>query len=254
MKIRVKQYRTKVNVSVSMKLFFIFTFGLFPVLLIAQKEKPENYKHYDEHFLHFGFMLGANKSDFIVYQNVDAYSKNGLISLTSKSTPGGQVGIVSTMSLGTPVVRLRFIPTLSFQERVLNYSFVNPDPKGKPILLEERIGSTDLNFPLMFQFRTLRVNNFAAYLLAGAQFTLDLQSLEKASQNTVDPFIKIKKKDYEGQIGAGVEFFAPYFKLGIEVKYSTGFNNSFIQDNTEISKPIDKLINNTLWFSFIFEG
>lgn len=249
-----QQYCKKVNVSQCMKLLPILLLSFFPLSLFGQKEKPENYKHYDEHFLHFGFMLGVNKSDFIVYQNVNAFSKYGLLSLTSKGTPGGQVGIVSTMSLGTPVVRLRFIPTLSFQERVLNYTFVNPDPDGKPIVLEERVGSTNLDFPLMVQFRTLRVNNFAAYVLAGAQFTLDLQSLEKASQNTVDPFIKIKKKDYEGQIGAGVEFFAPYFKLGIEVKYSTGFNNVFIQDNTESSRPIDKLINNTLWLSFIFEG
>ena len=238
-----------------MKFLVFFYLLLVSFCAFTQKEKPQNYKRYDERSLHFGFMLGFNKSDFIVYQNIDAYQKYGLISVTSKGIPGGQVGIVSTLKLWTPMVRLRVIPTLSFQERVLNYTFVNKkDPNGKNLMYEERVGSTDLDLPLMLQFRTLRLNNFAAYLLVGGQFTLDLQSQEKASQSYTDPFIKIKKKDYQGQIGGGVEFIAPYFKFGMEVKYSQGFNNSFIQDNTEPSNPIDRLYNKTLWFSFIFEG
>jgi hypothetical protein len=125
---------------------------------------------------------------------------------------------------------------------------------GKDIFLEERVNSTNLDFPLMFQFRTLRLNNFASYVLLGAQPSIDLQSQEKASQNFNDPFIKIKKFDYQGQVGAGVEFFATYFKFGIELKYSQGFVNSFIQDNTSSSKPIDRLYNRVWWVSFIFEG
>ncbi len=238
-----------------MKFKIILVSFLVSLSIFAQKEKPQNYKRFDEKLMHFGFMLGFNKSDFNVYQNIDAYSKYGLKTLTTTKTPGGQVGIVTTMKLFTPVVRLRFIPTLSFQERVLNYTFVNKtDPKGKDLIYEKRIGSTNLNFPLMLQFRTLRLNNFAAYLLIGAQYTMDLQSQEKATQNYTNPFIKIKKNDYQGQIGAGLEFFAPYFKFGMELKYSQGFSNSFIQDNTEPSNPIDRMYNNTLWISFIFEG
>lgn len=214
-----------------------------------------NYRRFDERTLHFGFMLGFNSADFTYYPKIDAYQQYGLISLNSKSTPGGQVGIVSTLKLGTPVVRLRFMPSLSFQERVLQYTFVNPDPlEEKDLFMEERINSTVLDFPLMFQFRTLRLNNFATYLLTGAQYSIDLQSQEDASQSYIDPFVKIKKNDFQGQVGAGVEFFAPYFKFGIELKYSHGFINSFIQDNTDVSKPIDRLYNKVWWISFIFEG
>jgi hypothetical protein len=230
-------------------LIFLFTFNSF-----AQKEKPLNYRRFDERLLHFGFMLGLNSSDFTYYPKLNAYQDYGLKSLTSDATAGGQVGIVSTMKIGTPTVRLRFVPTLSFQERVLRYTFENPDPLGKDILQEERINSTNLDFPLMFQFRTLRLNNFATYLLAGGQYSLDLQSQQDASQSFIDPFIKIKKHDLQGQVGGGVEFFAPYFKFGIEVKYSHGFINSFIQDNTDVSRPIDKLYNKVWWISFIFEG
>jgi hypothetical protein len=226
-----------------MKFSSIVIILLLSVCSFAQVERPQNYRRFDERTLHFGFMLGMNFSDFTVYQKLNAYNDYGLISLTSKVTPGGQVGIVSTLKIGTPVVR------------VLNYTFVNPDTTAtKDLFNEERINSTNLDFPLMFQFRTLRVNNFASYVLLGGQYSIDLQSQQDATQNYIDPFIKIKKHDFQGQIGGGVEFFAPYFKFGIELKYSHGFRNAFIQDNTDVSRPIDQLYNRVWWLSFIFEG
>ena len=237
-----------------MKLFL--TLLIFIVLgssSYAQKFKQERYKNFDKRMFHFGFMLGFNSSDFTVYQNVNAYEQFGLKLLENDAQPGGQLGILTTMKLGTPVLRLRFIPTLSFQERLLRYTFedtvLNKDEIG-----EERVNSTNLDFPLMLQFRTKRLNNFAAYVLVGGQYSIDLQSQEKASQNYIDPYVKIKRNDVQGQIGGGLEFFAPYFKFGIELKYSHGFMNSFIQDNTNIANPINKLYNKVWSLSLIFEG
>jgi len=150
---------------------------------------------------------------------------------------------------------LRFIPTLSFQERILNYTFVNPDTTSTADYFnQERVNSTNLDFPLMWQFRTTRHNNFATYVLVGGQYSLDLQSQEDASQDFIDPYIKIKRHDFQAQLGGGVEFFAPYFKFGMEIKYSHGLINSFIQDGTPVSSPIEKLYNKVWWFSIIFEG
>lgn len=246
------QYRKASNVNASMKSTILIIFLLLFSSSFAQKEKPENYKRFDEKLLHFGFMLGANTSSFNLYQKTNAFQDYGLKSLTVRPSAGGQVGIVTTLKVGTPVVRLRFIPTLSFQERVLNYTFMIDDTTD--LLNEERINSTNLDFPLMFQFRTLRVNNFASYVLLGAQYSIDLQSQEDDTQDFNDPFIKIRQHDWQGQIGAGIEFFAPYFKFGMEVKFSHGFRNSFVPDNTFISDPILKTYNRVWWFSIIFEG
>lgn len=230
----------------------IFTLSIFGTF--AQKEKPKNYRRFDEKTIHFGFMLGANTSSFTVIQQLDTYNKYGLKSISAKSTPGGQVGIVSTLKLGTPVVRLRFIPTLSFQERVLTYQFDTLTSGLIDEFQEQRVSSTNLDFPLMLQFRTLRLNNFASYVLMGAQYSVDLQSQEDASQDFNDPFLKIRKHDFQAQLGIGVEFFAPYFKFGMEVKYSHGLVNSFVPENTVIARPISKLYNRVWWFSIIFEG
>ncbi|MFM7668780.1 MAG: porin family protein [Bacteroidota bacterium] len=226
----------------------LLVFGCF-----GQKYRQERYKNFDKRLFHFGFMLGVNSSDFTVYQKNDAYQTYGLVSLNNDSQPGGQLGILATMKLGTPMLRLRFIPTLSFQERVLNYKSLD-SVNFRDGIGEERVNSTSLDFPLMLQFRTKRYNNFTAYALIGGQYSIDLQSQEKASQSYIDPFIKIKKNDFQGQIGGGVEFFAPYFKFGLELKYSHGFKSSFIQDWTPVSNPINQLYNKGWWFSIIFEG
>lgn len=232
----------------------LYTFILVTTFSFSQKEKPKNYRMFDEKFIHFGFMLGTNKGRLDVYQNEDVYEKYKLLSLTSTNIPGGQVGIVTSVKLFTPVVRFRFIPTLSFQERSLMYKYENDDESKAPIMHDERINSTNIDFPMMLQFRTLRINNFAAYCLLGFQPSIDLQSQEKATQNHVDPFIKMKKFDQQGQIGGGIELFAPYFKFGMEIKYSQSFKNTFIQDNSEIALPINNFNNRCWWFSIIFEG
>ena len=228
-------------------------FVMLSFLTFGQKEKPKNYRRFDEKLLHFGFMLGGNTSDLSLYTKTNIYEDFGVVSVANQSGPGGQVGVVTTMKVGTPVVRLRFIPTLSFQERVIKYQFTDDSYTGDE-LNDERVSSTSLDFPLMFQFRTLRQNNFAAYVLLGAQYSLDLQSQEKANQSFTDPFIKLKRDDWQGQVGGGVEFFATYFKFGIELKFSHGFKNVLIQDNTVISNPINALYNRVWWISMIFEG
>ena len=231
----------------------LILFVLFTSIGFSQKAKQQLYKNFDKRLLHFGFMLGVNSSDFNVYPKVNAYEQYGITSISNYAQPGGQLGILTTIKLGTPTIRFRFIPTLSFQERVLNYTSIDTFnfPKG---LGQQRINSTNLDFPMMLQFRTRRYNNFTAYSLIGMQYSMDLQSQEDASQNFYDPFIKIKRNDWQGQIGFGFEFFAPYFKFGMELKYSQGFKSSFIQDFTTVANPIDRLYNRGWCFSIIFEG
>ncbi len=232
---------------------FFLLLLLFPAL--AQKQKPQNYRKFDDKLIHFGFLLGGNTADFMTRPVPNAYEQYGLTSLENASQPGGQLGIVTTMKLGTPLLRLRFIPSLSFQERVLRYYYqpANPEKKTDDVN-EERVNSTNLDFPLMLQFRTARYNNFATYVLGGIQYTYDLQSTEKSNQSFTDPFVKIKAEDWQGQVGVGVEFFAVYFKMGLEIKYSQGFRNAIIHDFTPVSDPVDQLRNKVWSFSIIFEG
>ncbi|MDX1445827.1 porin family protein [Lishizhenia sp.] len=220
-----------------------------------RNEKPKNYRKFDEKQLHFGFMLGVNTADFSMTPKTNLLQDYDLLYVQNRKQPGFQLGIITSLKLGHPTLRLRFIPSLSFQERLLTYKF--RDPADSTLFLPEeteRVESTNLDFPLLLKYRTLRYNNFAAYLVGGAQYTLDLQTKANSSQSIKDPFIKINQHDFQGQIGAGVDFFLPYFKFGLELKMSHSFGNVLIQDNTYISDPIDRLQNRVWWFSITFEG
>jgi hypothetical protein len=221
----------------------LFCFSLN--LVFSQKYFQERYKSFDKRLFHFGFMLGTNTSDFTKYEKLDVYNKqyqfyNALYSLQAiKNNPtiGGQLGILTTLKLGTPLLKLRFMPTLSFEERVLSYTF-------------EKITTFDtLNY-----LKDQRVNYFTAYALLGGSYSIDLQSQEKSAQNYFDPFLKIRKNDFQGQIGGGLEFFATYFKFAVELKYSHGVRNVLIQEQTPFDRPIEKLYNKGWWISLIFEG
>ena len=236
-----------------MRIIFLFILISIEFSSLSQRaELTKNYRNFDRRLLHFGFMLGGNSADFSTQYKPNLLEEYNYSSITNQSQPGFQLGIISSMKLGTPMIRMRFIPTLSFQERILFYNGF--DLEGLTKTIDERVGSTNLDFPLLFKFRTLRYNNFAAYIITGAQYTLDLQTNENSSQSFSDPFLKIRRHDYQGQIGAGVDFFLEYFKFGIELKFSHGLRNSLIQDNTRLSGPIDQLYNRIWWISLTFEG
>ena len=236
-----------------MRIIFLFILISIEFSSLSQRaELTKNYRNFDRRLLHFGFMLGGNSADFSTQYKPNLLEEYNYSSITNQSQPGFQLGIISSMKLGTPMIRMRFIPTLSFQERILFYNGF--DLEGLTKTIDERVGSTNLDFPLLFKFRTLRYNNFAAYIITGAQYTLDLQTNENSSQSFSDPFLKIRRHDYQGQIGAGVDFFLEYFKFGIELKFSHGLRNSLIQDNTRLSSPIDQLYNRIWWISLTFEG
>lgn len=236
-----------------MRIILVLIFSLVVFVGISQRsEITKNYRNFDRRLIHFGFMLGGNTSDFSTRYKANLLEEYNYTSITNQSQPGFQLGIISSLKLGTPLIRMRFIPTLSFQERILFYNGF--DLEGAPERVDERVGSTNLDFPLLFKFRTLRYNNFSAYIITGAQYTLDLQTKENNSQSFSDPFLKIRRHDFQGQIGAGVDFFLEYFKFGMELKFSHGLRNTLIQDNTRLSSPIDHLYNRIWWISLTFEG
>jgi hypothetical protein len=220
--------------------------------LFGQTLKTPNYRKFDSRWFHFGFMLGLNTADLYAMPTTNTALTPGLVSFNTKSYPGFNLGIISSFKLGHPTLSLRIIPSLSFLEREVNYHFI--DAAGEDEFIQRKIESTNLDFPLLIKYRTLRYNNFAAYFVGGVQYTLDLQSKQDVAQIYSNPFLKLKKHDFQGQLGVGVDFFLPYFKFGFEIKMSHSIINNLYQDNNRLSNPFDRLYNRVVWFSLTFEG
>ncbi len=222
------------------------------VILGQNRTGVENLADFDERLFHFGFALGFNKSNFYMVTNNNNYNLDGdsLIGVSVDPQSGFNLGIVSSLNI-TNSLKLRFIPSLSFQERMVDYSYKMPNIIDTIFTQQQRVESTFLDFPFNFKFRTYRAHNFAASFIVGGKYSLDMASQQDVTE---DAILKIKKPDYSFELGVGTDFFLQYFKFGLELKYSMGFPNALIQENNQWSRPIDSLRNQMWLFSITFEG
>ena len=220
----------------------------------SQRRTTENLPKFDHQFVHFGFLLGGNSANFVVERKPrTSLGVDSLIILEPNSASGFTLGIISAMHINR-FFSLRFTPNLSFSSRSLEYTFQTY--QGKRSYVKD-IESTILFFPLNIKYKSQRVNNFSAYIIGGAAYTLDLASNAKSenlSTNLNDIFVKLKRDDFVGQLGFGTDFYLEYFKFGIELKMSYGLKNLLEDDNTPFSTPIDKLRSKVFLLSFTFEG
>jgi hypothetical protein len=219
----------------------------------AQKGiKVENLPNFDLHRLHFGFLLSYNTSDFRVKLDPDAPFQDSLLVLEHQRQPGFNLGIVASLNVN-PFLSFRFLPTLSFQERILQYQFREPD--GGSVYFQKPVESTYLEFPLLMKYRSARINNFAVYLIGGGKFCIDMAS-QKDVNNTLDDevVVKLDKYDYGVEVGGGMDMFLTYFKFGVELKAAYGIPNLLINDGTRFSTPIESLRSRTWVLTFTFEG
>ena len=214
--------------------------------------KVKNMPNFDLHRFHFGFLLSYNTSDFYTRMKPNSVFGDSLLEMQHQKQPGFNLGIVASLNM-TKNLSLRFLPTLSFQDRILQYEF--RDPVVGSVFFQKQVESTYLEFPLLVKLRSDRINNFAAYLIAGGHFGIDMASQKDVNQDLDDEVvIKLKKNDYAAEVGGGFDMFLPYFKFGIELKTGIGIPNLLIDDDTRFSRPIQSLRSKVWVLTFTFEG
>jgi hypothetical protein len=214
--------------------------------------KVQNLPNFDQRKFHFGFLLSYNNSDFHVRLDPQAPFRDSLMVLDHLRQAGFNLGIVASLNLNDNI-SLRFLPGLSFQERILQYQFKKPD--GKSIFFQKPVESTYLEFPVLFKLRSDRINNFAAYMIGGGKMSIDMASQKDVDQTLDDEVvIKLARYDYSIEAGGGVDFFLQYFKFGIELKHAFGIPNLLLDDGTRFSTPIESLRSKTWVLTFTFEG
>lgn len=237
---------------------------VFPILIIlffvfshaegqySRKEKVKNLTQFDLNPYHFGFVISVNTSNLIVQLKDQTAFNDSIISVTPISQPGFNLGMLASLDM-SPNWHLRFIPTLSFEERKLEYVLLDEDGSFKSY--SKNVSSTYIEFPLLLKYRTNRLNNTALYVITGGSFALDVASQEDVNNNREEEaIVKIDKTNFSASFGFGLDFFLPYFKFGIELKSNFGLKNVLIDDGTLFSDPIESIKTRSFVISFTFEG
>lgn len=237
----------------------------------GQRFGVPNMPDYDNDLFHFGFVLGANQSLLTIRPISDLSTRmwdstyipdilplpdSALVrSIESRAMPGFVISIVSNMRMGKHF-DLRFIPSLSFGDRDILYNIATfRDGDTSLINVIKRVPSTYVSFPLEIRYKAVRYHNFRPYLMAGAQYTLDLasQAKKRERKNRDQKIVKFDQNDLYLEAGVGFDFYNEWFKLGIELKMMYGLFDVLTRENNIYTDSIDKLNSRIFQISFTFE-
>ena len=232
-----------------MKKILIFLLLMSSFSSFGQRhKKPQNLPRYDFKQIHFGFTLGINSLNFNINKNKKFLENDTLLSTLSQDQKGFNLGIVSNLRLGR-YTDLRFIPTLVFGERILNYQF---NETSNLNLNDKRIESTLIDFPISLKYKSERYNNFRTYVICGIKYSLDI-----ASQSEIDDegqeLVKLNNHDLMLEGGFGIDFYLQYFKFSPQIKISHGIINILSKDNTLYTQTLNNLKTSSWMLSFTFE-
>ena len=191
-------------------LFLLF----IPLFLSAQVKKPWNDPGYDNKTFHFGFSAGMNSMDFEIKPSMKTSKISDPILIPDVSNihlVGFQVQIVSNLKLAENL-DLRFLPGICFGDRTINFY-------SKDTTLMQYMDFAYLDFPLDLKYRTRRLNNYRPYILGGLNFRYDLG---RDSYEEIENYIVLSRRNIFSEIGVGIDFYLPYFKLSTELKVGIG--------------------------------
>lgn len=214
----------------------------------AQRIIVKNQEKYDKQWIHFGFLLGTNKTNFKVSRTENLLQNDSVLFLSADGQTGFDLGIISNLRIAENL-DLRFTPMLAFSQRNMNYN-MTLKVAGTDVVTK-KIESTFIQFPLLVKFKSNRVNNYRFYVLGGAKYMIDLVS--QAAVETDEQLVKLKKYDYGYEIGFGMDLYLPLFKFAPEIKMYQGIPNMLANDNAVYTTSLSGLKSRIWSISFTFE-
>ena len=219
---------------------------LLPLSVAGQLHVQEYENRFATKPYHFGISLSYNSSDFKVSFSDAFIGHDSVMQVTSSTGPGFNLGIISNLSMGK-YFDLRFVPSLSFAEKNLDYTYRNES------VSTQTIESLYLLMPFDVKFKSAAYKDMKVFVVGGVQYTYDFSS--NAEARNADGLVKILPTDIAVNCGFGFEFYFPYFILAPEIKLSNGILNIHATDPTlQESYVMDRLFSRTLLFCINIEG
>ena len=230
---------------------------LLALALKAQAQNPNklfgrdpiiNLENFQKQKLYFGFYLGFNSYDFkIDYKTVGE-------DIQLKKSTGFNVGLVADLKL-QEYIRFRFEPGLYYTTRNLEYpaSYFSTTPTASDMLRE--VNSTNLHFPLLLKFLSLRTGNIRPYILGGVSATLNLSSNSKSIDDNYEERFRVKPWTTNYELGLGIDIFSEYFIFSPSIRGVFGFNDELIRDKNPDSPwtgNIESMKTRAVFINFTF--
>ncbi len=234
----------------SKKIVLALAFMLISIAGIKAQTARGNYNFlgFEQKPYFFGITLGYNQSNYRIFYSRNFILNDSVRRAESVTGPGFNLGIVSNLKVGN-YFDFRFLPTLSFAERIIDYS--SPEDVRAPY--KRRIESVFVEFPFQVRYKSAPYNDMRMFVIGGVKYSYDVASDSRTRQ--ASELVKVSPTDFSIEYGAGIQFFFPYFIFSPEFKISQGLGNTLIYDgNLEQSTVLEKVLSRTFTISLHFEG
>ena len=222
---------------------------LQPLCLQAQERKVQNKPYIDYRRLHYGFFVGTHVQDMELVNN-GFVAENGEMWYAdiAEYNPGFSVGVLADLRLSDHFA-LRAMPTMHFGQNNLVFREQNSGEISR-----QQLKTTYISLPLHVKCSAERFNNYRPYITVGVNPMLNL-TVKKQKQ------LLLKKFDFMVEVGAGCDFYLPFFKLIPEVKFAFSLLDVLEKDRKDLldanylkfTHSVDGATSKMIILSFYFE-
>jgi hypothetical protein len=207
-----------------------------------------NYLYHKQKPYYFGISLGFNNNNFLL-NNSTYFIANDSISVAQPTSGYGiHVQMIVNLKIGQSF-DFRLLPGFSFADRKIDYlSNYGPEADSR-----KRIESVNIEMPFLIRYKSAPYRDMRMFAVSGVKYTYDVNNNSRARNN--ESLIKISPHDFMFELGAGMQFFMPYFIFSPELKVSTGIGNILLYDNSlNESRVLEKVLTHAFTISLHFEG
>ena len=235
-------YRNKVTL-------YLFIIWGASINLTAQHGKQNlNYDGLNKKNHYYGLTLAYNYSTFKIEHSKRLDPNSSFIINDPKGESGLTLSVITNFKMGD-YFDFRILPSIAISNRSLNY-YSSGSTIPKKLTLESVFGEV----PILLRFTSEPYKDKRVFLVSGIKYTYDFASNSRSDKRKFD-LVRISPHDFQFEIGAGLQFYMPFFIFTPEIKLSHGLGNLLIYDAKLIeSTIIDKLYSKTITFSLHFEG
>jgi len=239
-------FRYKLNIHRHQVIVLLLALLVLPAG--AQNNPTDHLPDYDDHFVHYGFLLGVHSSKYRI-QYADIYGTpafDTLHSVVPGNLGGFKLGFVVNFHL-LQYLDFRILPTVGFYENDLTYRFTNGTE------LRYLKDATYVELPLLLKYKSQRRGNHAMYLVGGIKPTFE--AVGRGQREDSSDKLDLLRNQLNLELGAGFDIFFPLFKFSPEVRYSYGVKNMLNpRSDSPYNAPLKKLTTHNIGFFITFEG
>lgn len=206
-----------------------------------------NFMDFQKKPYYFGISIGMPNAGFQVNRSQHFVANDTIRIVEGANEPGGNIHLITNVKIGD-YFDFRALPGFSFTFRSLEYTSNNKT-------YNKKVEGVHVEIPLMLRFKSAPYKDKRLFVVGGVKYSYDVASNSAVKKERAKELVLLSPHDFQIEVGAGIQFFFPYFIFSPEIKFSQGISNIHIyKDELNESRILDNILSQILTVSFHFEG